>query len=45
MELRKIFGTRRDEVTCEWTRLFNEELRDIHSSTDIIRVAKSRKLK
>jgi hypothetical protein len=45
MKLRKIFGPRRDEVTCEWTRLFNEELRDIHYSSNVIRVTKSRRLK
>jgi hypothetical protein len=45
MKLRKIFGPRRDEVTCEWTKIFNEELRDIHSSPTIIRVTKSRRIK
>jgi hypothetical protein len=45
LELRKIFGPRRDEVTCEWTRLFSEGLSDSHSSQNIIRVTKSRRLK
>jgi len=27
--LRKIFGTKREEVTGEWRRLHNEELHDI----------------
>jgi len=27
--LRRIFGTRRDEVTGEWKRLHNEELNDL----------------
>lgn len=45
MELRKIFGPRRDEVTCEWTKLYDEELRDIHSSPNIIRVTKPRRQK
>jgi hypothetical protein len=29
--LRKIFGPKRDEVTGEWRKLHNEELRDLHS--------------
>jgi hypothetical protein len=30
--LRKIFGPKRDEVTGEWRKLHNEELRDLYSS-------------
>jgi len=40
--LRRIFGTRRDEVTGEWRKLHNEELNDLYSSTNIIQVIKSR---
>jgi hypothetical protein len=40
--LRKIFGPKRDEVTEEWRRLHNEELNDLYSSSNIIRVMKSR---
>ena len=29
MVLRKIIGSRRDEVTGEWRRLHNEELNDL----------------
>jgi hypothetical protein len=29
--LRRIFGPRRDEVTGEWRKLHNEELRDLYS--------------
>jgi hypothetical protein len=36
--LRKIFGSKRDEVTAEWRKLLNEELNDLHSSPKIIRV-------
>jgi len=44
MVLRRIFGTRRDEVTGEWRRLHNEELNDLYSSTNIVRVIKSRRI-
>jgi hypothetical protein len=30
--LRRIFGPKRDEVTVEWRKLHNEELRDLYSS-------------
>ena len=36
--LRRIFGPRRDEVTGEWRRLHNEELCDLYSSPNIVRV-------
>jgi len=36
--LRKIFGPRRDEVTGELRRLNNEELNDLYSSPNIVRV-------
>ena len=39
--LKKTFGSKRDEVTREWRRLHNEELYDLYSSTNIIRVIKS----
>ena len=42
MVLRRIFGPRRDEVTGEWRRLHNEELNDLYSSLNIVRVIKSR---
>jgi len=42
MVLRRIFGPRRDEVTGEWRRLHKEELNDLYSSPNIVRVIKSR---
>jgi len=39
--LRRIFGTRRDEVTGEWIRLHNKELYDLYSR-NMIRVIISR---
>ena len=38
MVLRRIFGPRRDEVTGEWRRLYNEEVNDLYSSPNIVRV-------
>jgi hypothetical protein len=36
--LRRIFRPKRDEVTGEWRKLHNEELRDLYSSPSIIRI-------
>jgi hypothetical protein len=41
--LRRIFGPKRDDVTWEWRRLHNEEPHDLYSSSNIIRVIKSRR--
>jgi hypothetical protein len=38
---RRIFGPKRDEVTGEWTKLHNEEVHDLYSSPNIIRIMKA----
>jgi hypothetical protein len=38
--LRSIFGPKRDEMTGEWRKLHNEELRDLYFSPSIIRIIK-----
>jgi hypothetical protein len=43
--LRRIFGPKRDEVTGEWRKLHNEELRDLYSSQSIIRIIKARRMR
>jgi len=45
MVLRRIFEPRRDEVRGEWRRLHNEELNDLYSSTNIVRVIKWRRMR
>jgi hypothetical protein len=40
--LRRIFGPRRDEVTADWRKLHNEELRNLYSSPNVIRMMKSK---
>ena len=39
--LKRLFGPKMDEVTGEWRKLNNEELKDPHSSPNIVRVIKS----
>ena len=43
--LRKIFGPKTDEVTSKERRLHNEELYDLYSSTNIIRMFKPRRMR
>jgi hypothetical protein len=43
--LRRIFGPKRDEVTGYWRKLHNDELHNLYSSPDIIRMIKSRRMR
>jgi len=43
--LRRIFGPKRVEVTGEWRKLHNEELNDLYSSPNMVRVIKSRRMR
>jgi hypothetical protein len=43
--LRRVFGPKRDEVTGEWRKLGNEELSDLYSLPNIVRVVKSRRMR
>jgi hypothetical protein len=43
--LKRIFGPKRAEVTGEWKKLHNEELHDLYSSLNIIRIKKARRMR
>jgi hypothetical protein len=43
--LRRMFGTKRDEVTGEWRKLHHGVLHNLYSSRDIIRQIKSRRMR
>jgi hypothetical protein len=43
--LRRIFGLKRDVVAGKWRRLHKKELYALYSSSNIIRVIKSRRLR
>ena len=43
--LRRVFGPKRDEVTGEWRKLHNDELRDLYSLPNIVRVIKTRRMR
>jgi hypothetical protein len=43
--LRRIFGPKRDEVTGGWKKLHNEELHDLYSSPNIIRIIMSGRIR
>jgi hypothetical protein len=43
--LRRIFGPKRDGVTGGWRKLHNEELHNLYSSPNIIRIIKSGRMR
>jgi len=43
--LKRIFLPKRDEVTWEWRKLHNEELNDLYSPFNNVRVIKSRRMR
>ena len=43
--LTRIFGPKRDEVIGEWRKLHNEELNDLYSSPNLVRVIKSSRMR
>jgi hypothetical protein len=43
--LRRIFGTKRDEVTGGCRKLHNEELHNLYCSPSIIRMSKSKRMR
>jgi hypothetical protein len=43
--LRRIFGPKRDEMIGGWMKVHNEELHNLYSSPNIIRMIKSRRMK
>jgi len=45
MVLMRIFGPRRDELTGERRRFHNEELNDLYSSPNIVRMIKLRRMR
>jgi hypothetical protein len=43
--LRRICVLNRDQLTGEWRKLHNKELRDLYTSPSIIRIIKSRRMR
>jgi hypothetical protein len=43
--LRRVFGRKRDEVMGEWRKLHNEELNDLYSLPNIVRVVRPRRMR
>jgi hypothetical protein len=43
--LRSIFGPKRDKVRVDWRKLHYEELNDLYSSSNIVGVIKSRRMR
>jgi hypothetical protein len=43
--LRRIFGPKRDGVMGGWRKMYNEELHNLYSSPNIIRIIKARRMR
>jgi hypothetical protein len=43
--LRRIFGSKRNEVVGGWRRLHSDELHNLYVSPNIIRLSKSRRMR
>ena len=43
--LRRVFGPKRGEITGDWRKLYKEELSDLYSLPNIVRVVKSRRMR
>jgi hypothetical protein len=43
--LRRTFGSKRDEMTGGWRKLHNEDLHNLYSSSNVIRMIKSRRMR
>jgi hypothetical protein len=43
--LRRIFGPKRDEIIGGWRKLYNDELHNLYSSPNTIRMVKSRRMR
>jgi hypothetical protein len=41
----RVFGPKRDDVTGEWRKLHNEELNNLYSLPNMVRVVKSRRMR
>jgi hypothetical protein len=41
----RVLGPWKDEARGKWRKLYNEELNDLHSSLNIVRVIKARRMR